>query len=140
MKSQIRGAIESKLGAWAAARAPALAIGWENVAFVPPAPPYLRGFLMTAEPQNPALGVSLQRHTGIYQVSVYGPEGEGAGATERLAGEIAELFRRGAGAHDAAGTIQVLFERTPAIGPSQSQNDGTFFLPVSIRYRADAFV
>lgn len=134
MKQKIRAAIESRLNTWASGQS--LPIAWEDRPFTPPAGMHLRVWMMPADTDDPALGSTLQRHEGIYQVSIYAASGAGTGALEIKAGLLATEFKRGT-VMTFSGT-RVTIDQTPSIG--QARPDGAYtFVPVLIRYRADIF-
>lgn len=135
MKHLIRAAIEVRLATWAALQTPALPIAWEGWAFSPNGT-YLRVDMNTAEPDDPALGQGLQRHRGVYQVSVFVPTGSGPVTAESKAADIAALFARGTVMNQ--GSTKVEIYRTPQVG--RLMPDGPYsFVPVTIWYRADIF-
>ena len=135
MKHLIRAALEVRLATWAAQQTPALPVAWEDRPFSPSGP-YLRVSMLPAEPDDPVLGQGLQRHQGVYQVSVFVPAGSGPVTAESKAANIAALYARGTVM--TQGTTRVVIDRTPQVG--RLMPDGPYsFIPVSIRYRADIF-
>ena len=82
----IRSLFESRLKAWADTKVPKLAIAFEDVAFTPPDGPYLKAFLLPANPDSEDLEGKHIAYRGVFQVSVVTKSGSGRGA----AGLIAE--------------------------------------------------
>lgn len=128
----IRSLIEQRLATWAASKS--LPVAWQNFAFTPPSTTYLRAFLLPAETDSPDLQGAMRTFTGVYQVSIVLPEGQGSDAGETLAAEIDALFPLNLRLTSGAVTVQVIGPASP--GPAI--HDGArYLLPVSFRYRCD---
>ncbi|MBP8812319.1 MAG: DUF4128 domain-containing protein [Laribacter sp.] len=131
-QTAIRAALEQRLKTWADAHAPPLKIAWQNVEFTPPTGPHLRAFLLPGETLDPTIGGGHQRRIGLFQVSVYAPEGIGPSLGDELADDIVSLFPRG------LSICGVQIDSTPSIAGPRPE-PGWSVTPVSIRYRVDIF-
>lgn len=132
----IRAILESRLAAWAAARAPALPVLWENVRTdAEPQGEHLRAYVIPATPQNPYLGSDVVLHRGLFQVSVFCLAGTGSNRAETLAGEIAALFPVDAVLADGAQELRVI--APPALLPAQP-DDSWYRLAVRVTYQCAA--
>ncbi|WP_426269143.1 phage tail terminator-like protein [Dyella kyungheensis] len=129
-----RRAIETQLSAWAAARAPALQVAFENVPFTPPAGAYLRGFLLPARTSSQDLAGAHREYSGVYQVSVVAPLNAGPGAAEGIADELATLFPLNQRIAVPGLTLQIV---TPVTAAQGAPDSVSFIVPVSFEYRAD---
>lgn len=131
----IRNLFETRLATWAAARAPALPVAWENVGFTPPAGTYLRAFLLRGDATSRDLYGDNRHRVGVFQVSIVCPAGNGAGAAESIAAELDALFPMNLILTSGAFSVtQVSPLRTrPAIP------DDRFTVPVDFAYRADNY-
>lgn len=109
---------------------------WENVAFDPPAGIYQRAFILPSATSNPTYGDTLQRETGIFQVSIYAPNGNGSGDAIERADIIRDWFYRGLSLVNDTVTVRII--RTPSIAPA-IQDDLHYIIPVSIPYFCDVF-
>lgn len=136
-QSRIRQLLESRLKAWADARSPALRVAWENVDFTPAdEETYLQAFLLPAPTVSGDLKGDHRSYTGIFQISVIVPKGNGAGAGEGVANEIATLFPVNLRLSIASPEFEVMVLTPMSIGAAQSEPD-KYLLPVSAQYRAD---
>lgn len=128
----IRAAIESRLAAWVALQSPAIPVAWQNLAFTPPTvtatnSTYIRPFLMPAGRS----GMSLcdVEEAGVYQVSIYSKANVGPGAAEALAQSLCAYF---APSQYTGFRVQI----PPYFAQGTNTDDGRYFTPVSIFYRA----
>ena len=123
-----RKALEKRL----ATLTPAIAIAYENVAFIPvTGTPYHKAVLIPNETTAPAIDQATKIEKGIFQVSIYYPLNQGTSA----AGLRAELIRAHfpAGLVLTEGTYKVRVSRPPAIAGGMP--DGAFYMiPVSIYF------
>ena len=128
-ETKIRAAFVTKLQAF-----PSLpSVAWENISFTPTAgTTYLAPFLLPGEPIQAELGVAGQnRHTGIYQISIYAPAGKGVSAINTLRDGLVDHFKRGTLLTYDGITVQV---QKAWPGPMQ-QETGWIHTPITIRYR-----
>lgn len=126
--SDLRAALEEAL----AAMTPALPTAWENTSYTPVADvPYQRVSLLRAEPINAEYGANFQ-DSGILQVSLMYPPGQGAAPAEDRAQLLRTTFRRGASFTKNGLVVKII--RTPNILPAGTADDGRFVLPVSITF------
>ncbi|KGU87201.1 phage tail terminator-like protein [Pseudomonas mediterranea] len=135
---KIRQLFESRLGAWAAARAPALQIAYEDRAFTPPASDdtYLRAYLMPANTDSQDLEGKHVGYRGVFQVSVVTKAGLGRGPAGVIAEEIQNLYPNNLELTKAGFSV---FVRSPMSSAAPIQGDTTSTLPLSFQYRADTF-
>ena len=133
----IRSLFEARLAAWAITKAPALRISYPNVSFTPAAnETYLRAFLLPAGTDSNDLAGAHRLYTGVFQITIVTPVGNGPGAAETLAEELAALYQLNDRLTKTGFTAQVMTPVEP--GPEQ-QEDTAYALPVSFEYRADTF-
>lgn len=119
------------LGAWAEGAGVPMAI--ENVGFTPARAPYVAAYDMPATPVAIDLAQQCKVYTGIYQISVSAPKGNGAEALKVLARDVAALFPiEGAGFPADGFTVWV--DTVPAIMPGVTAGEW-YTIPVSFRYR-----
>jgi hypothetical protein len=113
---------------------PALpSVAWENVSFTPTTgTTYLRPFLLPGEPVQAELGTAGQnRHSGIYQISIYAPAGVGTSAAGTLRDNLIDFFKRGTTMTYSDITVQI---QKAFPGPMLQETDW-IHIPITIRYR-----
>lgn len=131
----IRAALESRLKTWADAQVPAIPVAWQNVSYTPASGTrYIRAYLLPAETFDGAITGDYKLYAGIFQLSIYSPDGTGTGAAETIAELLIALFAQNTAIVKLGLTIFI--DRTPSMAPSMN-DDGWHVLPVSIRYRVD---
>ncbi len=136
--SVVRAAIEGRLKAWAAEQVPPIKIAFQNVAFTPTSgTSYLRGTIIPAQTKNQSVGGLHKHYHGMYQVSVYVPEGSGPGDAETLTKAIEVLFKCPTTIVQSGRNVNVL--RTPAVAQGMPDGSGFFMTPVTIWYDMDDF-
>lgn len=128
----IRKLIEQRLAAWAAAKP--ISVAWQNAPFTPPAATYLRAFLLPADTDSQDLAGAHRAYTGVFQVSIVAPAGQGSGAAETLAEEIDALFPCNLLLTSGAFAVQVI---SPCSIGQALQDENRYTIPVWFRYRAD---
>jgi len=130
-----RRAIETRLAAWAAARAPAIRIAYEDVTFAPVnGETYLEVFMLPANTGSDDLAGAHRVYRGVYQISVVTPSGVGPGAAEGLADELAALFPLNLRIPVDTEAVQIVSPATAAAG---SPGPPSYTVPVSFQYRLD---
>lgn len=130
----IMAALQARLTAFATTKG--LSLAYEGVGFTPDAAKtHLADFLLPAATDNPSMGRSHKRYTGIYQVNVDAPTGSNVVALRNLANDLAAHFPRGLTLTHSSG-LKVLIIRDPSIGPLLPDG-GRMRRPVSIRYQCD---
>lgn len=131
MSDPVRVALESRL----AALTPALPTAWENVAYTPDLnTAFQRPTLLRAKPENPTIGASFYRETGVFQVMLCYPLNTGPAGADAQAELVRGWFPRASSV--TASGVTVTIQGTPTIGPGAS--DGSFWcVPVSIPYYAN---
>ncbi|MCE0464902.1 DUF4128 domain-containing protein [Pseudomonas uvaldensis] len=131
----IRSLLEARLKAWAAARTPALRIAYQNVPFTPNSgETYLRAFLLPAGTDSNDLAGAHRLYTGLFQITIVTPAGNGPAGAETIADELAVLYPLNYRLTRDGLTALVMTPVEP--GPEQAE-DTSFTLPVSFQYRAD---
>ncbi len=131
----IRAALEGRLKTWADAQIPAIPVAWQNVSYTPVAnTKYIRAYLLPAETFDGAVTGDYKLYAGIFQLSIYSPDGTGTGPAETIAESLIALFAQNTAIVKSGLTIFI--DRTPSMGPSMNET-GWHVLPVSIRYRVD---
>lgn len=131
----VRSALESRLSTWASARTPSLRIAWQNVEFAPAAgETYLRAFILPATTLSQTLDGLHRAYSGVFQVTIITPLHIGSGAALGIAAELDALFPVNQQMTASGVTTQVI---TPASVGVMIQDESTFEVPVSFRYRAD---
>ena len=131
----IRAALESRLKTWADAQVPVIPVAWQNVSYTPVSGTrYIRAYLLPAETFDGAVTGDYKLYAGIFQLSIYSPDGTGTGAAETIAEAIIAQFAQNTAISKSGLTIFI--DRTPSMGPSMN-DEGWHVLPVSIRYRVD---
>lgn len=131
----IRSLLESRLKDWAAARTPALRIAYQNVAFTPNnGETYLRAFLLSAGTDSNDLAGAHRLYTGVFQITIVTPTGNGPAGAETIADELAVLYPLNDRLIRNGLTALIMTPVEP--GPELTE-DTAFALPVSFQYRAD---
>jgi len=128
MSNDIMVAFATALNTFAATQN--IQVAWENVNFTPPQDePYLRGFLLPATTVAAGLGTSAyNKHSGVYQVDVIYPAGQGWGGCSSMAEKVRKNFKRGSSLKSGAIIIE-----SASTGPAMRE-DGRYKIPVSINY------
>ena len=111
-------------------------IAWENQVYNPTAPNiYLRPHMLPSSVQalGPGQG-AMNRHDGIYQISVFCPSEGGWGPLLGIADTLATAFKRGTTL--SLGTTTVIVKSAQR-GPYMEEPDW-FHIPLSINFYATA--
>lgn len=131
----IRQIFESRLAAWAKARSAALRVAYEGVTFTPTNnETYLRAYTLPAGTNTNTLAGDHRAYTGVFQVSIVTPSGNGSGAAEGIADEIADLFPVYMRLKKADFEVIVLTPVEPGPGVIDGAN---YTVAASFQYRAD---
>jgi len=109
---------------------------WENVPFTPATAPWQQVDMLWAQTENPTMGDSFRRQNGIMQVGLFYPSNAGPDPAAHKADAIIAWFPRGRTMFD--GTLRVLIDRTPYIGPAR-QEGSWYFVPVSVPFVVDVY-
>jgi len=134
----IRSLLEARLKAWAAARTPVLRIAYQNVAFTPNNDEtYLRAFLIPAGTDSNDLAGAHRLYTGVFQITIVTPVGNGPSGAETIADELAALYPLNDRLVRNGLTALIMTPVEP--GPELTE-DTSFALPVSFQYRADTTI
>jgi hypothetical protein len=129
----IRRIYEQQLAAWAAPRG--LRIAYQGVAFEPgDDETYLRAFTLPAGTDTQTLEGTDRVYTGVFQISVVTPVGNGTGDAEGLVDELDDLFP--AFLRLQQGDLEVIVLTPIEPGPA-IVDDTTLTVAASFQYRAD---
>jgi hypothetical protein len=130
----IRKTLETVLKTWADARSPALPVAFENVPFTPPAGAYLACYMLPADNQIDDMQGTHIRFVGVFQINVYVPINQGAGAALGIADELRTLFP--AYSVKTNGSTDVWIDSAVRVGRGDSL-ENRYMIPVSFQYRSD---
>lgn len=126
-EKKIRAALEERL----AALGPALSTAYENQDFTPvPGTAYQRVNLLRADPEDPEFG-PMKRHLGIFQVTLFYPQGDGPGTAEARADLLVAHFKRKTSLTKDG--VVVTIDGTPRVLPGFNDGD-RWVVPVRIPY------
>jgi len=129
----IRRIYEQRLAAWAAPRG--LRIAYQGVTFEPGTDEtYLAAFTLPAGTNTNTLSGDHRVYTGVFQISIVTPAGNGTGDAEGLVDELGELFP--AYLRLKQGDFEVLMLTPVEPGPA-IVDDTTLTVSASFQYRAD---
>ncbi|MFK3971181.1 phage tail terminator-like protein [Pseudomonas sp. NPDC087358] len=129
----IRQLFETRLASWAGERN--LRIAYEGVGFESVADEtYLRIFTLPAGTNTQTLKGEDRVYTGVIQISIVSPSGNGTGDAEGLVDELEELFP--AFLRLREGDFEVLVLTPVEPGPPITDNT-TLTVSASFQYRAD---
>lgn len=131
----IRALYEDRLKTWAQVHNPVLPIAYENVPFTPPAGTYLAVFLLPADTTSKDLAGSLRDRTGVFQINVVCPVGNGPGVGQGIAAELDALFPNNLRLTSGAFTVQSV---TPTRERPPVPTVDRFTVPVDLQYRSDS--
>lgn len=125
-------------------------VAWENRPFTPTQVPYLQPTLIPAESFQSEIGVNgMNRYSGIYQISIFVPAGQGTAAIDLLRDTLIDHFCRGTiitcddvpewdtdifWSNNRDARVTILKSWT---GPTMFETDWVH-VPVSVSYRLDA--
>jgi hypothetical protein len=128
----IRAAFEKRLNDWAKARAPALAVAWQNTKFTPPTNAmYLRAYVMPAATISRDAAGDHRQYRGVFQVNVVMPIGAGSRSAEQVAAELDALFPMNLVMQSGGLAVRV---RTPISVDQATTGDADHTVPVSLGY------
>ncbi|HGN0763387.1 TPA: phage tail terminator-like protein [Pseudomonas aeruginosa] len=131
----IQQLFEARLDVWA--KANGIPVAYPNVTFEPtPGAIYLRCFTLPAGTTSSDLGGYHRGFTGVFQISIVVPGGQGTGVAADIIAELGQQFPLYSELSRPGFSVQVV--SPPAPGPWIS-GDIADTKPVSIGYRADIF-
>jgi hypothetical protein len=131
--SKIRLLYQARLNAWATDQG--LRVAYQNVQFEPEdGEAYLRAFLLPAGTDSNTLAGDQKTYTGVFQVSIVTPTGDGPTRAEALADDIADLFSLYLRLNDGDFEVMVLTPVEPSPGIIEGAN---YMVAASFQYRAD---
>lgn len=129
----IRLLYQQRVAVWAAGKA--LRIAYQGAEFVPAADEtYLSCFALPAGTDTNTLAGDHRVYTGVFQINVVTPVGNGTGDAEGLVDELAELFP--AYLRLSKGDFEVIVLTPVEPGPALTE-DTTLSVSASFQYRAD---
>jgi hypothetical protein len=129
----IRSLFEQRLAVWAAARN--LRVAYQGVTFEPTDDEtYLAAFALPAGTNTNTLAGDHRGYTGVFQINVVTPAGNGTGDAEGLVDDLGDLFP--AYLRLKQGDFEVLVLTPVEPGPP-IQADNTLTVSASFQYRAD---
>ena len=130
--SSIRAAFVTKLQTFTGLPS----VAWENVPFTPVTGiTYIQPFLLPGEPFQAEIGTNgANRHSGVYQISIFAPTGGGMAATNTLAGSLCDHFKRGTSLTYGGVTVTV---QKAYPSPAMQETDRVH-IPVTVIFRCDA--
>lgn len=129
----IRSLFEQRLAAWAPTRD--LRIAYQSVTFEPTGDEtYLAAFTMPAGTDTNTLSGDHRVYTGVFQINVVTPAGNGTGDAEGLVDDLGDLFP--AYLRLKQGDFEVLVLTPVEPGPPIPA-DNTLTVSASFQYRAD---
>ena len=131
----ISAAFESRLLAWAKARAKPIKVVVENETYTPATgETYLRAFTLPALTGSNTLGGDHRVYTGVFQVNIVTSSGKYRTEASGIVDELAALFPLNLRI-PRAGLVALVM--TP-VAPGPGIPDGnTFTVPASFQYRSD---
>lgn len=131
MSSQlIQAALETRL----ATLTPALATAYENTVFTPvTGVPYQRINMLVNRPVDHALTMDVTEERGIFQVSLFYPQGTGRGAAQARSELIKALFKPPLALIN--GAVKVELVKTVHVGGGMPDGD-RWMVPVSIYWQS----
>jgi hypothetical protein len=123
--------IEAALNAQLIANANGVDISWTNYPYTPAlGTPYMRPTFLSAQPDPWVTGAETNYHTGVYQVDLIYPAGEGSAAVNAQADIIIAAFKQATKL--TYSTIDTIIKSS---GRGVGKQDGDwYFMPVNIRY------
>jgi hypothetical protein len=131
--SKIRLLYQARLSAWETDQG--LRVAYQNVQFDPEdGETYLRAFLLPAGTDSNTLAGDHKAYTGVFQVSIVTPSGDGPTRAEALADDIADLFPLYLRLSDGDLEVMVLTPVEPSPGIVEGSN---YMVAASFQYRAD---
>lgn len=126
----IQAALEQRL----ATLTPAMATAYENATFTPvTGTPYQRINMLVNRPVDHAVTMDVTEQRGIFQVSLFYPQGTGRGAAQARAELIKALFKPPLTLTN--GAVKVEINKTVHIGGGMPDGD-RWMVPVSIYWQS----
>ena len=129
----IRQGLETRLKTWADAQIPVIPIAFQNQTFTPPTTRFIRAFMLPGNSDSLDLARTHRKFVGIFQCSLYLPEGAGSGAGEVLVAALDTLFTTAAPI--IVGTLQIFITRPMSAAPA-IELPNRYMIPVSLEYNA----
>ena len=128
----VRRALESAINTWAQANGQP--VQWQNVVLDPEPAAYIRVFLLPAQTEAPDIQQAGRSYSGLLQVSIVRPIGEGPAAAEALAASLSSAI----GMRQTSGGVTV--ELLQPLSPAAAVNEpGRYVVPCSAGYSATVY-
>ena len=110
-------------------------VSWEGIAFKSPdSGPFLKSDYLPAGMRQATAGATgLNELTGIFQVTVFMPDGSGDGALYRLVDDVLNHFKRGTVLTSSGGVSVTVTRSNPS---PMIDVDGYLTVPVSVSFRS----
>ena len=126
----IKRAFESALEVYAGEKG--IPVAYPGIAFDPPAGMYLACYALPALTDSLALGGDHRLYSGVFQINIVFPAGDGTGDGDEVAQELANHFPLNATFGDVG--VQVM---TPVSVVAPIISGGLISIPASFSYRLD---
>ncbi|NYA45732.1 DUF4128 domain-containing protein [Serratia fonticola] len=130
--TRIAALLEAYLGEWADTHD--IPVAWENTPMDPPGGLYLQAYAMPATTTAIDLAESLHILSGVWQVNVIAPAGNGTGPSRELAEQVAALFPVGLPLTDG---VLICYISTPPTIFRGISYETRYSTPISMNYRVD---
>ena len=128
----IRRALETAINTWAAANSQP--VQWQNVILDPEPAAYIRVFLLPAQTEAPDIQRAGRSYSGLLQVGIVRPIGEGPAAAEALTASLSSAI----GMRQTSGGVTV--ELLQPLSPAAAINEpGRYVVPCSASYAATVY-
>lgn len=128
----VRRALESAIGTWAAANSQP--VQWQNVVLDPEPAAYIRAFILPAQSEAPDVQQAGRVYSGVLQVSIVRPQGEGPAPAEALAASLSAAL----GMRQTSGAVTVsLLQPLSPVAPLTEP--GRYVVPCTASYQATVY-
>ena len=128
----IRRALETAINTWAAANSQP--VQWQNVILDPEPAAYIRVFVLPAQTEAPDVQQAGREYSGVLQVSLVRPQGEGPATAETLAASLSTAL----GMRQTSGGVTVhLLQPLSPVAPVTEP--GRYVVPCSASYSATVY-
>lgn len=134
----VRALIETRLRNWAEDNE--LPVEWEDVDFTPPATTYLKFNLLPAQTRSDDLAGTLRTWSGVVQITIAVPAGNGPRAASDYVTGLDALFPCSlniASNPQTDGIDLTVVVMTPITAPAGFADKGHWLVPAYFQYRSD---
>jgi len=133
----VRRALETVLNTWANAQTPIVQVAWENTRFQTPIVRHIRTHMLPGRTTQSTLEGRHRSFTGIFQVSIFEPTGNGPGAALALCDSLDLVYSPSTPI--VIGGLTIFIVTPVTAGPAQQETEW-HVCPMSFTYRADTYV